>query len=235
MLQTEKNDNRNTSNVDNGNGEKGKSNKVKLLFALSPMALVCICAAIQVTAGVFIGIWAWVPTMLGFWGVIALLVSKYPGLRPKQRFKRASGSLIWSILAVLAGFFSLHGFLNNWTLLSNSQLIVAWLAFALINPWFEESYWRGLIMDATASWGNFLSLLYSSLWFALSHPLIWGIYSIPLRKPEAVAGLLFVGLIWGLAYQRTGSLRWCVAGHMCANLFGLAALVLLNIYDPTVR
>jgi hypothetical protein len=30
-------------------------------------------------------------------------------------------------------------------------------------------------------------------------------------------------------------LRWCVAGHMLANLLGLAALVLLNLYDPTLR
>ena len=71
--------------------------------------------------------------------------------------------------------------------------------------------------------------------FAVSHPRIWGLYSIPLRTTEAVGALLFLGLIWGMAYQRTGSLRWCVAGHMLANLLGLAALVLLNIYDPTIR
>ncbi len=128
-----------------------------------------------------------------------------------------------------------HGFLGNWTLLANAQLIVAWLAFALINPWFEESYWRGVLIDSTASWGKLASLLYSSVWFAASHPLIWGIHSLPLRKAEAVGALFFVGLIWGLAYQRTGSLRWCVVGHMLANLFGLAALVLLSMYDPTIR
>ena len=42
-------------------------------------------------------------------------------------------------------------------------------------------------------------------------------------------------MLWGLAYQRTGTLRWCVVGHMLANLLGLAALVLLNLVDPTVR
>jgi membrane protease YdiL (CAAX protease family) len=139
------------------------------------------------------------------------------------------------VLAVSAGLLSLHGFLGHWRLLSDGGLIVAWLAFALVNPWFEESYWRGLLIDATAPWGKWPALLYSSIWFALSHPLIWGIHSLPLRKPEAVAALLMVGLIWGLTYQRTGSLRGCVAGHMLANLFGLAALVLLNVYDPTVR
>ena len=208
----------------------------RLFFALSPLALVAICAAIQFTAGRYVGVWAWVPTMLGFWLVIALLLHHYPSSpRLRQRFRRPSGSPFWSVLAVLAGLLSLQGFLGNWTLLANAQLIVAWLAFALINPWFEESYWRGLLIDSTASWGKLASLLYSSAWFAASHPLIWGIHSLPLRKPEAVGALFFVGLIWGLAYQRTGSLRWCVVGHMLANLLGLAALVLLSMYDPTIR
>jgi uncharacterized protein len=209
----------------------------KLNYALgSPALLVVVCALVQVLAGKVIGVWAWVPTMLVFWFTIALLLRNFSGRNAAlERFKPASGKLVWSVLAVLAGLLSLHGFLSHWTLLTHPTLIVAWLAFALINPWFEESYWRGLLMDATASWGRLASLLYSSVWFAASHPLIWGIHSIPLRKPHAVGALLFVGLIWGLAYQRTRSLRWCVAGHMLANLFGLAALVLLNLYDPTVR
>ena len=208
--------------------------KSRLFFAFSPLALVAICACIQFVAGRYIGVWACVPTMLGFWLVIGVLLQKYP--RPaRQRFQRASGSLLWSVLAGLAGLLSLHGFLGHWELLADGQLIAAWLVFALVNPWFEESYWRGVLIDSTASWGKLASLLYSSAWFAVSHPLIWGIYSLPLRKPEAAGAVFFVGLVWGLAYQRTGSLRWCVAGHMLANLLGPAALVLLNLSDPTIR
>lgn len=209
----------------------------KLRYALlSPVLLVAVCALVQVLAGQVIGVWAWVVTMLCFWLTIALLLRNYSGRAAAlERFRPATGNAVWSALAVLAGLFSLHGFLSHWTLLANPTLVIGWLAFALINPWFEESYWRGLLMDATASWGKLASLLYSSAWFAASHPLIWGIHSLPLRKLEAVGALFFVGMIWGLAYQRTRSLRWCVAGHMLANLFGLAALVLLNLYDPTVR
>ncbi|MBK6323013.1 MAG: CPBP family intramembrane metalloprotease [Burkholderiales bacterium] len=211
--------------------------KTKLLYALlSPVFLVAACALVQVLAGQFIGVWAWVPTMLFFWIAIAFLTYKFSGSAGAfARFNSGSGNLIWPALALLAGLLSLHGFIGHWTLLSNLNLVVAWLVFALFNPWFEESYWRGVLLDATASWGKLPSLLYSSIWFAASHPLIWGIHSLPLRKMEAAGALLFVGLIWGRTYQRTGSLRWCVAGHMLANLFGLAALVLLNLYDPTVR
>ncbi len=209
----------------------------RLFYAvLSPVLLIAVCAAVQFLAGKLIGVWAWVPTMLVFWATIALFTRNFSGFdAAMDRFKNPSGSVLWSAVALLAGLLSLHGFVRHWTLLSELHLVVAWLVFALINPWFEESYWRGLLMDATASWGKLTSLLYSSVWFAASHPLVWGIHSLPLRKVEAIGALLLVGLLWGAAYQRSGSLRWCVAGHMLANLFGLAALVLLNLYDPTLR
>jgi len=209
----------------------------KLFYALiSPLVLVGFCALVQIVAGMVLGVWAWVPAMLCFWLLIWLFLHSFSGHAGiLLRFRPASGHRIWSILAVMAGVLSLHGFLNHWSLLENWSLILPWLIFALLNPWFEESYWRGLMLDATESWGKFPALLYSTSCFAASHPLIWGIHSMPLRKIEAVAAVFFVGLLWGLAYQRTGSLRWCVAGHMLANLFGLAALVLLNLYDPTLR
>lgn len=209
--------------------------RTHLVFALSPVALTALCAFVQFVTGSLWGAWAWVPTAVVFWGGIALIVHLFPGSPPRERFRKPTGAFAWSVLAVLAGLFSIHGFLRHWGTLNSPQLVTAWLVFALVNPWFEESYWRGLLIDSTASWGKLASLSYSALWFAASHPLIWGVHSLPLRKPEAVGALLLVGLIWGLVYQRSMSLRWCVAGHMLANLFGLAPLVLLNLYDPTIR
>jgi membrane protease YdiL (CAAX protease family) len=213
------------------------SRQVSLFYGVfSPILLIGVCAGIQVAAGKVVGVWAWVPTMLVFWMVIAALLRGYSRQASvTSRFRPALGSLIWSVLAVAAGLLSLHGFLRHWSLLAELHLILAWAVFALVNSWFEESYWRGLLMDSTASWGKFFSLVYSAVLFAVSHPLIWGVHSLPLRKIESLGALLLVGLIWGLAYQRTQTLRWCVVGHMLANLFGLAALVLLNLYDPTVR
>ena len=201
----------------------------------SPLLLVVACAAVQVVAGQLIGVWAWVPTMLSFWALIAWVVRDFGGGNSswRARFGPASGNTVWSVLAVAAGGLTLHGFLGHYPLLEAPHVVVAWLAFALVNPWFEESYWRGVLTDATASWGRLPSLAYTSAWFAVSHPLIWGIHSLPLRKPSAVGALFFVGLLWGLAYQRTGTLRWCVLRHVLANLLGLAALVLLHLYDPT--
>jgi membrane protease YdiL (CAAX protease family) len=104
--------------------------------------------------------------------------------------------------------------------------------FGLVNPWFEEAYWRGLLIDATADWVAGLGVVYSTLLFAWSHHLIWGVNSVALRHPAVVVGLAFVGAVWGVAYYRTRSLRFTIAGHAAANLLGLSVPVLMNLHVP---
>ena len=72
----------------------------------------------------------------------------------------------------------------------------------------------------------------STLLFALSHHLIWGVNSVALRHPAVVVGLAVVGAAWGVAYYRTKSLRFTIAGHAAANLLGLSVPVLMNLHVP---
>jgi membrane protease YdiL (CAAX protease family) len=139
---------------------------------------------------------------------------------------------VWSALALGVGLASVREFVLGWHVLQSPTLIALWLAFGLLNPWLEEGYWRGLLIDATRGWPWGLGVVYSTLLFALSHPLIWGVHSTALRHPAALIGLGLVGGVWGVAYWRTGSLRWTIVGHTCANLFGLSVPVLLNLYVP---
>ncbi|MGH9942688.1 MAG: CPBP family glutamic-type intramembrane protease [Pyrinomonadaceae bacterium] len=68
-----------------------------------------------------------------------------------------------------------HCFLQNWRLLSSVWIWLPWLLFALINPWLEKGYWRGLLLDASAKWKTWASVLYTSAVYAASHPLMWGV------------------------------------------------------------
>ena len=122
-------------------------------------------------------------------------------------------------------------FVSGWRSLQSPGVLFLWLAFGLVNPWLEESYWRGLLIDATGRW-KLIGVMYSSVAFAASHPLIWGVHSIALRHPAAVVGLGLAGAVWGVVYWRTGSLLWTIAGHGCANLLGLSVPVLLSLYVP---
>jgi membrane protease YdiL (CAAX protease family) len=213
------------------------STSPQLRFApLSPLALIAVCAGVQFALGSTLGVWTWLPTIFVFWSLIALAVRSLAGPGAVRRWLQpAQGASGWRLLGVGVGLLSLHGFLSHWRILEDPAIIGLWIAFGLINPWFEEAYWRGLLMDATASWGAPLSIGYSAAWFALSHPLIWGVHATAMRQWPVILALLMVGALWGVVYRRSRSLRWTIAGHMLANLLGMAVPVLLNLYDPAAR
>jgi CAAX protease family protein len=200
---------------------------------LSPILVISLGSGVQHAAGSTLGAWSWLPTMLVFWCSIAGVIGWSRRDRPTMVwFAQPRGRVWWSVLAVGVGLVSLREFASGWRSLESPGVLFLWLAFGLVNPWFEESYWRGLLIDATGGW-KALGVIYSSLAFAASHPLIWGVHSGALRHPAAVVGLGLAGAVWGMAYWRTGSLRWTIVGHSCANLFGLSVPVLLNLYVPS--
>jgi uncharacterized protein len=203
------------------------------IAALSPFALVAVCRVAQFVAAPIGGEWASLLTMVLFWACIGGLILWMGGLDPVRRWLRpAQGAWGWRLLALAVGLLSLPGFLKHWHVLRSPSILFLWLAFALINPWFEEGYWRGVLLDTTERFGSALSIGYSATWFAISHPLIWGVHSTALRHWVIVPALAVIGAVWALAYRRSGSLRWPIAGHMCANIFGLSAPVLLNLHAP---
>ena len=203
------------------------------LVLLSPFVLIAVCHLVQRLAGRDLGVWAVVPTMLVFWALIGAFIVQARGwgafgawLRPPR------GSRFWALAGIGAGLLSLHEFLAAWPVLTSPAIFVSWLAFAAINPWFEEGYFRGLLLDAAEGWPAPLAIGYAVSLFAISHPLIWGVHSIAMRHPAALVGLCLVGTSWSVVYWRTRSLRYTVLGHILANLLGLSVPVLLNLHVP---
>jgi hypothetical protein len=183
-----------------------------------------------------LGVWAWLPTMLLFWAAIGALIHRVGGVAAVKRWLQpARGARVWCLLALVMGLLSLPGFLKHWNVVRPPTVLFLWLTFSFVNPWFEEGYWRGALLDATERWGGLLSVSWSATWFAMSHPLIWGVHSVALRHWVVLPVLAVMGVVWAIAYRRSGSLRWPIAGHMCANLFGLSVPVLLNIHLPYER
>jgi membrane protease YdiL (CAAX protease family) len=199
----------------------------------SPIGVIALGFAVQRLAGLAMGAWAWIPTMLVFWCAVASLIRWGSRGNPARLWlRRPTGSGLWSVLALGVGLVSVRELVLGWHVLRSPTLVALWLGFGLLNPWLEEGYWRGLLIDATRDWPWGLGVAYSTALFALSHPLIWGVHSAALRHPAVLVGLGLAGGVWGMAYWRTGSLRWTIAGHACANLFGLSVPVLLNLHVP---
>lgn len=199
---------------------------------LSPIVVIGLGMSAQHAAGSCLGAWSWVPTMVVYWcGIVCVIKWSRPDRPTRLWFARPRGSVVWSILALGIGLVSVRELIAGWRSLLPVAVFVPWLLVGLLNPWFEESYWRGALIDAAGRW-KALGVAYSTFAFAVSHPLIWGVHSVALGRPAAMVGLGVAGAIWGVAYWRTGSLRWAVVGHGCADLLGLSVPVLLNIYLP---
>jgi len=203
------------------------------LILLSPLGIIALGHLTARLAGIALGVWAWIPLVVVLWITWALLIAWGGGKKAIGLWlRRPQGAWGWPILAVAVGLIPLPIFLWNWQLLSPVWVWLPWLAFALINPWLEEGYWRGLLLDAAAKWPGWLSILYTSVVFAISHPLMWGVHSIANRTLEVFISTFIMGLAWGIIYRKTRSLRWAIFSHFLVDVFNLSVAVFLNLFIP---
>ncbi|MDM5232486.1 CPBP family intramembrane metalloprotease [Lysinibacillus pakistanensis] len=121
----------------------------------------------------------------------------------------------------------------NYQLFDSALLLILWLIFAFINPWFEELYWRGVLLDGLKKdWSKWFSVVYSTLFFVLSHPFMWGVFSIASKSYHLYIYLSLAGIVWAITYFKTKSLRWVIFSHFIVDIGNLTVLTFLNIYLP---
>lgn len=199
----------------------------------SPVGIVAIGFVIANLTGLFLGIWAWIPIALSMWSMFVLVIiwSGEAGSM-RQWLSKPREAAGWSAVALAIGLIPLPLFLQNWQLFSSPGLILAWLIFALINAPLEEFYWRGTLSDRTTHWPGWASVLYSSFFFAINHPISYGVYSSANRHPATVISTFIMGIVWAVVYRKTRSLRWVILAHFLVDLFNLSILAFLNLYIP---
>jgi membrane protease YdiL (CAAX protease family) len=101
--------------------------------------------------------------------------------------------------------------------------------FAAVNPYFEETFWRGL-MDLLPV-GPRLRVCCSGILFSFSHFILWGAYW--LSKPRILVPTLittfFMGLCWMWLYQRTRTLLYPILSHALVDVFNLSVAVFCGV------
>ncbi len=65
----------------------------------------------------------------------------------KSWLRKSHTSKLWITISLIVGMFPLSILLMNYQLFDSALLLILWLIFAFINPWFEELYWRGVLLD----------------------------------------------------------------------------------------
>src|SRR5260370_25102816 len=112
---------------------------------LSPIGVIALGFFVQRLAGLAIGAWAWIPTMLVFWGAVATLIWWGRQGNPARLWlRRPRGSGVWSALALLVGLVSVREFVLGWHVLLSPTLVALWLGCRLLNPWLVGRSCRGL-------------------------------------------------------------------------------------------
>lgn len=206
------------------------------VLLLSPIVVI---GAGHVTAracGSSDGHWRWIPVILVLWLCMSAFSWLLTDWSERQQWYRPSqGALRWRVLAMLVGLIPLPLLLIHGKLLSSPYIWIPWLIFGVINPFVEETYWRGALSVGTSQWPAWLSVVYTSAVFAFSHPLVLGVFSLANRSPEVIVSTFVMGVVWAVVYRKTRSLRWPIASHLLVDLLNVSVPAFLNMYVPGQR
>jgi membrane protease YdiL (CAAX protease family) len=158
-----------------------------------------------------------------------LLLSRLAGLGLESLYVK-KGRLRWGLIigfGVLVNFASssLMFFAGRFTSLEKMGAALLWgLVFSFANGFMEELWLRGQFLKKLEPvLGPGLSIVLTSLWFALFH--VGAVYMTPLAIPFYLANLFTFALAWGVAMRKTDS--WIAPGlmHAASDFFLFIAML----------
>ncbi|WP_271783434.1 CPBP family intramembrane glutamic endopeptidase [Aquimarina algiphila] len=201
------------------------------IVLVSPFLIIAINFAVAYSFGQLIGKWAFIPIILIEWCLFLYVIFRYAEKESIKKWMiKSRGAIGWNILALFIGLLPLPLFVLHYDTLSSWQVWIPWILLALINPWIEEFYWRGLLLDYTKRWPNALAILFTSFVFAINHA-VFGVNSELNSGLTIVISTFIMGLIWGIVYKKTGSLRWVILAHFLVDFFSLSAASFFDLYE----
>ena len=207
-----------------------KLTKKEIVIA-SPFLIIAINFGVAFLFGGIIGKWAFIPIILIEWCLFLYFILAYTEKETRKSWlKKSKGSFGWNILALFIGILPLPLFLMHHETLKIWQVWLPWILLALINPWLEEFYWRGLLLDYTKNWSNWAAIIFTSLVFALNHA-VFGVNSELNSGLTVIISTFIMGVVWGLVYKKTDSLRWIILAHFLVDFFNLSAASFLDLYE----
>jgi membrane protease YdiL (CAAX protease family) len=170
--------------------------------------------------------WLYTTVFYGAWIVMSLFfLLKFSDLEKMLKPAIRNRWNFLPLIFIIPAFIFI--FIPNIHLLKLDGWLAMNIILCIITPWIEEIYWRGLV-SGTFNDNPVISFCVSTIGFALSHPLIFGINSKGDSGLLAFAGTLFVGAIWWWCYYKTKSLRGNIITHFLTDVAGMAVYILAN-------
>jgi membrane protease YdiL (CAAX protease family) len=207
-----------------------KLSKREIIIA-SPFLIISVNLIVAVLFGKIFQKWAFIPIILIEWCLFLFFILKFTDKETRVSWlKKSQGVFGWNALALVIGFLPLPIFLMHYDTLSVWYVWLPWIFLALIYPWLEEFYWRGLLLEYTKNWSNWLAILFTSLLFSLNHA-VFGVNSELNSGITIIISTFIMGMIWALVFKKTSSLRWIILAHFLVDFFNLSAASFLDLYE----
>jgi len=207
-------------------------NSKSLIVIGSPLIIMATNFLSAYFFGALIGKWVFIPIILIEWCLFIFFIAKFGGKTSIKLWLRPPDHIsFWTFFAVALGLVPFPIFLLHKDLLADWTVLLPWIVLAIVNPWLEEFYWRGLLLDNTSRWNKWIAILFSSLLFAVNHA-VFAIHSELMRGPEVFLSTLAMGIVWAVTYKKTGSLRWILVAHFLVDFFNLSVPSFLDLYQP---
>ncbi|GFZ33197.1 hypothetical protein CSC2_37230 [Clostridium zeae] len=177
--------------------------KTNIKTALIPLIIILAGSLTAIIASKYINAWAFIPLAIVYWTSIIVVVKPTKNILTSY-LKKPVDNLKVSIFSLIPVFLCGFSFIWGIKYIETPSLIIMWIIFAVINSFTEEIFWRGYLID-NLTWKPSVKVIYTTILFSLSHPLMWGVFSITIRSYIMVLPLLTMGLIWGYVYHKTKS------------------------------
>ena len=203
----------------------------KKTVIFSPLIMVAACHIAGRVGCIYMGKWAFIPVMLTIWTVAFVFLYLFADKQfYKKWLSKKKGNIGMKFLVVLIGLLPLPIFLLHWQTLNSITILVPYVILALVNPFLEEFYWRGLLLDYTQSWPKWQSVIYTSFFFAINHPLSFGMFSVLNGGYTVFASTFVMGVIWAIGYQKIGNLRLIIFSHFLVDTLNLSVPAFLDLF-----
>jgi len=182
---------------------------------------------------------AWIPALLVYYlaieGAVLLVRRVIPGARDGLSYfsGRRPGARRFALGVLLPAVLPLGFFVLNVALVPRA-ILGAIIVFALVNSYFEEVFWRGLMSYLPAT--DRVRILYSGTLFAFSHWFFTGAYW--LSNPRVLIPVLIttfiMGVSWMWFYLRERSLAYTIASHLVVDVLNLSVAMFMGLQLRTV-
>jgi len=203
------------------------------LITISPFVILLFNFITSRTLFPIMGNWSWTVVLPMYYCLICVIILLTDEEKNyKDWFRKAEGPVIWRIICV--AFFSLFSipiFILNMDRLDSLPVVIMSIIYSLINPFFEEIFWRKILLS-NEKMNKILSVLFSSALFTINHPVTLSELNKTFFEPGFLIITFLYGIIWSITYLNTKSLRYNYFTHILVNFASLSILVFLNRYVP---